>query len=156
MVTKLMGDLSIWLLTLVFMAPLSFTLSRVCEASESKLSASEFTTLYDAGKLTLHRAPILPAPDNIIIKAASMQKTKNKQFKDSFLYPNYLKTDNYLYSVFYEWWSGRCVFRAEMYKPKNPSSPTAERQIERPDPTGEAIDIKYCEQMFGFRKDQNS
>lgn len=133
-------------LLIIFVA-LLFPVSGFCE---KKITGSEFKTLYDSGKVSLRRAPVVPGDDRMIDSLAKQTKKTYPKFREGFLYIAHFKTNDYQYSIAYEWWSGKCVFRAEKYaKDKKTGKPYGFEEI---DIKGEIIEDRYCEQIYSFRK----
>lgn len=129
-----------------------FLLSSGAWAKDYKLSKEEFLSRLDNGTITLEKAPIVAVPPNILEELIKSQRKEFPGFKDAMFYAAYVKSNEFTYFVFYEWYDRGCVFGiTEPKKFKNGGSEQAlgDAAVQE-NKSYEKIDKKYCEKAFNL------
>ena len=128
-------------------------------ADELALSKDEILSRLDQNLLSLNKAFVLPQsdvsrkdgkkiaiPKDLLI--AQLLK-KNPTLKEEYLYYSYFRTNQWQYTIFYEWYNRKCVLRTEKFKKSPDGSITIE--VTKLMMDGESIPIKYCEKVYGLK-----
>lgn len=114
---------------------------------EVKLTKDEFLSRLDKGSITLKKDPLFPGLNEAQRKEFLMKmKSKNPSFKEAFWFVPNLRTNNFVYTVFYEWPTRKCYFRAEGFDRNK-----KEYKRDEIDPAGTVIPVKYCEKAYGIK-----
>lgn len=132
------------LLGLTFLSLSSF-------AKDYKLTKSEFLSRLDQGTLTLEKAPSIAVAPELIDRLITSQKKEFPGFKDEMFYISYVKSNDYTYFVFYEWYDRGCIFGSTEPKAySRASSDEARGSLANNELKGyETIANKYCEKVLG-------
>lgn len=130
-------------------------------AGEAKLSKDEFLKLLSLNKLALEKTPyVFPIfdengkprlytnlPPEMQKHLTDKAKERSREFTESMWFIHYVKTNQYVYSVVYEWERGKCIFRTEEIDPSIKAVPA-----DKVDMSGQEIPITYCERLYSFTK----
>ena len=136
-----MANKMAFLLVLLF-SSLSFA------QSEIKLTKEEFLQRLESGTIIMNKDPLFTIPENDKVKIMDNFKKNYPNFKDAYWFVPNLKTNKYLYTVFYQWPTRSCLYRVEDLDPV-----TKKVKTESIDPKGQNIDRKYCEKAYGIKID---
>lgn len=121
-------------------------------AKDYKMDKSEFLSRLDSGSITLERTPMSPLPDNLLTQFLASQKKEFPGFKDEMFYVGYIKSNNYIYMVFYEYYDRGCVFGvSEPKKFQGSGSDAAKGEMAKAEMNSyQKIDKKYCEKVLNL------
>lgn len=124
---------------------LSLTVSSVF-AGDHRLTKEEFLSGVEKGTITLDRAPVLAVSPAAMEKVFSAQRKAFPIFKPEMFYVAFIKDNKFIYSLFFEWASNRCLLRIEELDAKlgKPNEKTM-------DPNGQQVEKKYCEKALGTK-----
>lgn len=125
---------------------LSFMIASTAFASEHRLTKEEFLSGVDKGTIGLERAPVLSLPAQVQAKVLDAQRKAFPAFKSEMFYVSYIKDNKFIYSLFFEWPTNRCLLRIEEIDEKlgKPNEKTL-------DPNGQSVEKKYCEKSLGIK-----
>lgn len=128
-------------------------ISSLAFAKDYKMDKGEFLSRLDAGTLTLERTPMSNFPDNLLTQFLTSQKKEFPGFKDEMFYVGYVKSTDYLYMVFYEYYDRGCVFGVS--EPKKfqgtGSSDNSKGEMAKAELNSyQKIDKKYCEKVLNL------
>lgn len=125
--------------------------STVSWAKDYKLSKSEFLSRLDQGTITLERVPVMAAAPELIERSLISQKKEFPGFKDEMFYVSYVKSNEFTYFVFYEWYNRGCIFGITEPKsyPRASSDKARGSMANEEMNSYEKIDTKYCEKVLG-------
>ena len=135
---------------------LSILLPAVSFSAEKKLSKEEFLQMMENGKISFDKIFLLPLQGKDKDgKTFNIQKEivmgvirqKNPNMPDEFFWILSRKTNEYQYTVFYDYQNRKCTYRAEKIVSSNSTSTT----YAEVDPQGQTIDVKYCEMGYGVK-----
>lgn len=132
---------------LIFISLLIINVSAFAQA-DIKISQDEFLKRVLDGNITMRKEPWQPGgiPANQISGLVEFMKRKYPNFREAFLFAPTVKTNKYLYTIFWDWENRRCIYRAEEFNPK-----TKEILKESIDIKGTTVDVKYCEKAYGIK-----
>lgn len=114
--------------------------------TDIKLTRDEFLKKLIDSQITMKKDPLFPISEGSRAKVMEEFKKRHPSFKDAFWFVPNLRTNNYVYTVFFEWPTRRCIFRVEEIDRQ-----TKEIKKESIDPKGQDVDIKYCEKAYGIK-----
>lgn len=120
-------------------------------AKDYKLSKSEFLSRLDQGTLSLEKTPSVVATPDYISRLISSQKKEFPGFKEEMFYVSYVKSNDYTYFIFYEWYNRGCIFGiTEPKKYVRASSDESRGAMATAEMNSyERVDNKYCEKVLG-------
>ena len=115
-------------------------------AGDQRLTKEEFLDGVDKGTITLEHAPILALPENVLSEVFKIQRKSFPGFKNEMFYAHFIKDNKFIYSLFFEWTTNRCLLRIEEIDPKlgKPNEKTM-------DPNGQPVEKKYCDKALGIK-----
>lgn len=111
-----------------------------------KLSKDEFLKKIMDDNLTMKRDPLFPTSDGTKTKLLENFKRLYPTFKNEYWFVPTVRSNKYVYTIFYEWPNRKCIFRVEEIDPN-----TRQIKPESIDSKGQSIDIKYCEKAYGIK-----
>lgn len=123
-----------------------FFSSIVFAQADLKLTQEEFLKKLMDGQITMKKDPLMPLAENTRAKVMENFRRTYPTFKDAYWFVPNLRTNNYLYTVFFEWPTRKCLFRIEELDKQS-----REVKKESIDPSGKSIDLKYCEKAYGMK-----
>lgn len=131
-------------ITILSLLILSFSGSLSFGDGELKLTKEEFLKKVIEGQITMQKDPLFPVSDSNREKLMAHFHSKYPSFKDAYWFVPTLRTNDYQYTLFFEWPTRNCLYRVE-------GIDRSTRQIIKStmDPKGTAVDIKYCEKAYG-------
>ena len=121
------------------------------------LSKDDVLSRIDSGTLNFSKSFALPledkdkngktvkVPQDMLI---ARLKQKNPSLKEEYLYYMYLRTNKWEYSVFYEWYSRKCVLRISEFTRKDGYMEYKASEMMM---KGAEIPVKYCEKLYGIK-----
>lgn len=112
-------------------------------AKSERLTKEEFLSRIDNGTIKLEKAPIMNIPSDIENKILNNLKGKYPHFKDQMWYFAYIKDNNFMYSLFFDWTTESCVLRIEELDKK-----TGRQTVSSLDIHGQKIKKSYCNKGF--------
>lgn len=130
---------TIFLLLLIFFCSVASVF-----AKPERLTKEEFLSRIDNGTVTLDRSPIMSIPPGIQKKVTDKIKQKYPNFKDHMWYFCYIKDNNFMYSLFFDWTLNACILRIEELDKKT-GKPT-EKTL---DLDGQRVKKSYCDKVYG-------
>ena len=113
-------------------------------AKEDRLTKEEFLSRVEKGTISLERAPVMsltpPVQQNLMEKI----KQKYPRFQEVMWYVHYVRDNNFLYSLFFDWTLDQCSLRIERIDPKlgKPNEKTM-------DIVGQRVKKSYCDRVYG-------
>lgn len=117
--------------------------------ADIKLSKEEFVQRLERNEISMSKVPYMPVPENIKKEFFKKLKTKYPNFKEEFWFVNELRTNKYIYTIYYEYYtlgSNKCVFRAEGFDRNTKLYVPTEIDVK-----GQPIDVKHCEKLYGIK-----
>jgi len=118
-------------------------LSSFSQAEELKLTTEEFLTKLEHHQVTMQRNPMFALPAQLNEQVMDHMKGLYPNFRAAYWFVPSLKTNRYVYSLFWAWDIHRCEFRVEGWDQTNNTYRKDEVQAE---PT--VVDKKYCEYAY--------
>jgi hypothetical protein len=115
-------------------------------AKSERLTKEEFLSRIENGSITLEKAPIMSVPANFQKHMLDKIKEKYPNFKDQMWYFAYIKDNNFMYSLFFDWTSDSCVLRIEELDKK-----TGRQTVNSVDIHGQKVKKSYCDKGFGTK-----
>lgn len=118
--------------------------SILAQAKEDRLTKEEFLNRVENGTISLERAPVMGLPPAIQQKIIDKTRQNYPRFKEVMWYVHYIKDNNYLYSLFFDWTLDQCSLRIEKIDPKlgKPNEKTM-------DVVGQRVKKSYCDRVCG-------
>lgn len=118
-----------------------------------KLSKKDFLLRLDNNSLNLEKAPsVANLSQEIISGIIQSQKKEFPGFKEEMFYIAYVKSGNYTYFVFYEWYDRGCVFGSSdkrKYEGTKNGEALNDFAVEELK-SYEKIHKKYCDKVLGI------
>ena len=134
-----------------FLIAFSLLFSSMAFAKDYKLSKSEFLSRLDQGTITLEKVPSVAANPELIDRLLTSQKKEFPGFKDEMFYVSYVKSNDFTYFVFYEWYDRGCIYGVTEPKAYSRASSDSSRGTLANNELSsyEKIDKKHCEKVLG-------
>ena len=120
-------------------------------AKDYQLSKDEFLSKVEQGTITLERSPVLSLPADVTKIAIEGQKRDFPGFREEMWYVAYIKSNDYTYFIFFEWYNRGCVFgTTQPASFKGAEGKKGGELAKKEYESYSKIDKKYCEKALGI------
>lgn len=124
---------------------ISLTVQSV-RAENIKLTQEEFLKRTMSDDFRFEKNPLFALPQEAQNGLMEKYKTLYPSFKTAYWFVPTVRSNQYYYTLFYDWVNRKCLYRFEEIDLK-----TKQSKMETVDPTGKEVDIKYCEKAYGIK-----
>jgi len=131
----------ILLILIVIIGFVVFMLFSIPVLAEDKMSKDQILKLIDSGQMNFERQKMVNIPKEVEDNIIKDQKIKFPNFSEKYFYFLYRQTNQYMYTIVYDWSSDRCVLGVDTLKNGVVDPQTA-------DINGQEIPRSYCEKLF--------
>lgn len=137
------------LLVALIVYSLAFSLSAF--GKDYKMTKDEFLSRVSGGTVTLEKTPSLAMAPELVSRVIDAMKKEFPGFKDEMFYIAYVKSTDFTYFLFYEFYDRGCIFGiTEPKKYKNNSDEKNGSLAMDEYKSYQKVDKKYCEKALGI------
>lgn len=133
-------------LLFLFFIMVSLMVGNFSIAQNLKLTQEEFLKRTLSGDFRFEKNPLFALPQEVQNSLMEKYKSLYPSFQTAYWYVPTVRSNQYFYTLFYDWVNRKCLYRLEEIDLK-----TKKSKMETVDPVGKEVDTKYCEKAYDIK-----